>query len=92
MVLHRAKTGASCHKGNCEALFEKKDQLLHKCTSVLKCICVIRCIMQLRMCIAALTGNIPSPSSMATIQSYKPFLNDFGPPSLGFPQVCFMLL
>uniref|UniRef100_A0A8C2ENH3 Cyclin dependent kinase 2 associated protein 1 n=1 Tax=Cyprinus carpio TaxID=7962 RepID=A0A8C2ENH3_CYPCA len=30
--------------------------------------------------------NIPSPSSMATIQSYKPFLNDFGPPSLGFPQ------
>uniref|UniRef100_A0A9J8C892 Cyclin dependent kinase 2 associated protein 1 n=5 Tax=Cyprininae TaxID=2743694 RepID=A0A9J8C892_CYPCA len=31
-------------------------------------------------------GNIPSPSSMATIQSYKPFLNDFGPPSLGFPQ------
>ncbi|XP_016302050.1 cyclin-dependent kinase 2-associated protein 1-like, partial [Sinocyclocheilus anshuiensis] len=37
-------------------------------------------------------GNIPSPSSMATIQSYKPFLNDFGPPSLGFPQVGFMLL
>uniref|UniRef100_A0A8C1L5M8 Cyclin dependent kinase 2 associated protein 1 n=1 Tax=Cyprinus carpio TaxID=7962 RepID=A0A8C1L5M8_CYPCA len=31
-------------------------------------------------------GNIPSPSSMATIQSYKPMLNDFGPPSLGFPQ------
>uniref|UniRef100_A0A673KCI6 Cyclin-dependent kinase 2-associated protein 1-like n=1 Tax=Sinocyclocheilus rhinocerous TaxID=307959 RepID=A0A673KCI6_9TELE len=31
-------------------------------------------------------GNIPSPSSMATIQTYKPFLNDFGPPSLGFPQ------
>ncbi|XP_073686323.1 uncharacterized protein, partial [Garra rufa] len=32
-------------------------------------------------------GNIPSPSSMATIQSYKPILNDFGPPSLGFPQL-----
>ncbi|XDV54770.1 hypothetical protein PO909_022987 [Leuciscus waleckii] len=31
-------------------------------------------------------GNIPSPSSMATIQSYKPIINDFGPPSLGFPQ------
>ncbi|KAA0704247.1 cyclin-dependent kinase 2-associated protein 1 [Triplophysa rosa] len=31
-------------------------------------------------------GSIPSPSSMATVQSYKPILNDFGPPSLGFPQ------
>ncbi|XP_016132803.1 cyclin-dependent kinase 2-associated protein 1-like [Sinocyclocheilus rhinocerous] len=31
-------------------------------------------------------GNIPSPSSMVTIHSYKPMLNDFGPPSLGFLQ------
>ncbi|XP_017213656.1 cyclin-dependent kinase 2-associated protein 1 [Danio rerio] len=23
---------------------------------------------------------------MASVQSYKPILNDFGPPSLGFPQ------
>uniref|UniRef100_A0A673KPF7 Protein strawberry notch homolog 1 n=1 Tax=Sinocyclocheilus rhinocerous TaxID=307959 RepID=A0A673KPF7_9TELE len=49
-------------------------------------------IIIVQMCIVALTGNIPSPSSMATIQTYKPFLNDFGPPSLGFPQVGFMLL
>ncbi|XP_051973779.1 cyclin-dependent kinase 2-associated protein 1 isoform X1 [Xyrauchen texanus] len=31
-------------------------------------------------------GSIPSPASMATVQSFKPVLNDFGPPSLGFSQ------
>uniref|UniRef100_A0A4W4HB68 Cyclin-dependent kinase 2-associated protein n=1 Tax=Electrophorus electricus TaxID=8005 RepID=A0A4W4HB68_ELEEL len=33
-------------------------------------------------------GNIPSPSSnISTVQSYRPIINDFGPPSLGFLQV-----
>ncbi|KAM9456570.1 cyclin-dependent kinase 2-associated protein 1 isoform 2-T2 [Clarias gariepinus] len=33
-------------------------------------------------------GNIPSPSSssISTVQSYKPIINDFGLPSFGFSQ------
>ncbi|XP_066507351.1 cyclin-dependent kinase 2-associated protein 1 [Hoplias malabaricus] len=32
-------------------------------------------------------GNIPSPSSnISTLQSYRPIINDFGPPSFGFLQ------
>ncbi|XP_023193739.1 cyclin-dependent kinase 2-associated protein 1 isoform X2 [Xiphophorus maculatus] len=33
-------------------------------------------------------GNLPSPSAanLATLQSYRPILSDYGPPSLGFSQ------
>ncbi|KAJ8286250.1 hypothetical protein GJAV_G00036290 [Gymnothorax javanicus] len=32
-------------------------------------------------------GNVHSPStSLATLQSYRPIVNDYGPPSLGFTQ------
>ncbi|XP_030625522.1 cyclin-dependent kinase 2-associated protein 1 [Chanos chanos] len=32
-------------------------------------------------------GSVPSPSSSApNVQSYRPILNDYGPPSLGFSQ------
>ncbi|XP_066546143.1 cyclin-dependent kinase 2-associated protein 1 isoform X1 [Amia ocellicauda] len=32
-------------------------------------------------------GNVHSPStSLATLQSYRPLVNDYGPPSLGFTQ------
>ncbi|KAM6902538.1 cyclin-dependent kinase 2-associated protein 1 [Cololabis saira] len=33
-------------------------------------------------------GNLPSPSAanLATLQSYRPLLSDYGPPSLGFSQ------
>ncbi|KAG5835085.1 cyclin-dependent kinase 2-associated protein 1 isoform X1 [Anguilla rostrata] len=32
-------------------------------------------------------GNVHSPStSFATLQSYRPIVNDYGPPSLGFSQ------
>ncbi|KAJ8263700.1 hypothetical protein COCON_G00161570 [Conger conger] len=32
-------------------------------------------------------GNVHSPStSLATLQAYRPILNDYGPPSLGFTQ------
>ncbi|XP_046873878.1 cyclin-dependent kinase 2-associated protein 1 isoform X1 [Hypomesus transpacificus] len=32
-------------------------------------------------------GNIQSPSAnLATLQSYRPLVNDYGPPSLGFSQ------
>ncbi|KAI1881973.1 hypothetical protein AGOR_G00245700 [Albula goreensis] len=31
-------------------------------------------------------GLIHSPSSFATLQSYRPLVNDYGPPSLGFSQ------
>ncbi|XP_030633777.1 cyclin-dependent kinase 2-associated protein 1-like [Chanos chanos] len=35
----------------------------------------------------AITGTAHSQSpSLATLQSYRPVVNDFGPPSLGFPQ------
>ncbi|XP_028829731.1 cyclin-dependent kinase 2-associated protein 1 [Denticeps clupeoides] len=31
-------------------------------------------------------GHLHSPSSLATVQSYRPILSDYGPPSLGFLQ------
>ncbi|XP_012697690.1 cyclin-dependent kinase 2-associated protein 1 [Clupea harengus] len=31
-------------------------------------------------------GNISSTSNMTTIQSFRPVVNDFGPPTLGFQQ------
>ncbi|XP_013880876.1 cyclin-dependent kinase 2-associated protein 1 [Austrofundulus limnaeus] len=33
-------------------------------------------------------GNLPSPSTanLATLQSYRPILSEYGPPSLGFSQ------
>ncbi|TMS08049.1 cyclin-dependent kinase 2-associated protein 1 isoform X1 [Larimichthys crocea] len=40
-------------------------------------------------------GNLQSPSAaanLATLQSYRPLLSDYGPPSLGFSQVNIMNL
>ncbi|XP_062409811.1 cyclin-dependent kinase 2-associated protein 1 isoform X2 [Sardina pilchardus] len=31
-------------------------------------------------------GNISSTSNMTTVQSFRPVVNDFGPPTLGFQQ------
>lgn len=39
-------------------------------------------------------GNLHSASAanLATLQSYRPLLSDYGPPSLGFSQVNVMIL
>lgn len=101
------ETGASCHKGcisvgsrqkaNYRANAQRIFVHLHYLSVSLSrnnvvCIYVNRKNTVNDVYCSLLTGNIPSPSSMATIQSYKPIINDFGPPSLGFPQVGLMVI